>query len=292
MAQEYQQAVRHKIALLLAEGLDEIERATALRRSRWYREQGRVAVPGSTARDAYELLFLDYIGVPLDQVALDVDTPERVAWSSRNPCDTLDACVELGLDTRDVCRHSYERGTQALLSCLDPQLRFGRSYRRIRPHADVCQEWIIRADFDALMGLAIAQARAAAVRGDAPDGAVVWLNGEVIAQAGDLVESDGDPTAHAEANAIRETCLNLGSHDLTGAVLVTTREPCPMCAALAVQTRMTSMIYGASMEELLSDRAVRIDLTAKELAERAPGWTEVIGGVRRHECLDLLRGES
>ena len=73
---------------------------------------------------------------------------------SKNPCPTLEACRRLDLDTRKVCRKSYEKPTQAFLSALDPELRFYRSYETIRPHADVCEERIVRIDLAALMAMA------------------------------------------------------------------------------------------------------------------------------------------
>ena len=83
------------------------------------------------------------------------ETEAEIAWLSRNPCPTLDACQTLGLDARHVCRAAYEKSTQALVSQLDPQLRFLGSYTEIRPHTDRCREWIVHVDFEAMMELAV-----------------------------------------------------------------------------------------------------------------------------------------
>ena len=64
-----------------------------------------------------------------------------------------------------------------------------------------------------------------------PFGAVIVRDGEVIAEAHNTVTSDNDPTAHAEMNAIRAACANLGTFLLEGCEIYTSGEPCPMCLA-------------------------------------------------------------
>jgi hypothetical protein len=56
------------------------------------------------------------------------ESKDEIVWASTNRCSTLDACLEIGLDTRKVCRAVYEKSTQVLISRLDPQLRFLREY--------------------------------------------------------------------------------------------------------------------------------------------------------------------
>jgi len=97
------------------------------------------------------------------------------------------------------------------------------------------------------MDLALAEARAAALRGEVPVGAVVVaLTGEVLAAAGNRRRELSDPTAHAEMLVIREACRVLASDRLTAADLYTTLEPCPMCAAAASLARVRRLYYGAS----------------------------------------------
>jgi hypothetical protein len=97
-------------------------------------------------RQAYQLLFFDYMGLSADDLPVVQETESQITWLSKNPCPTLAACQRLGLDTRTVCRLAYEASTQAFLSYLDPQLRFVRSYDEIRPYAPHCRESILRVD--------------------------------------------------------------------------------------------------------------------------------------------------
>jgi tRNA(adenine34) deaminase len=63
-----------------------------------------------------------------------------VRW--RNPCPTLEACQKLGLDTQVVCKLAYEKPVQAMLSRLDPRLKFTRNYGALRPVSPYCEESI------------------------------------------------------------------------------------------------------------------------------------------------------
>lgn len=146
MTDDFTVKVRQQIEKLSTRGLPEIEAATAAKRVTWCQEHP--LDPGSepTPRLAYERLFFDYMGLSPEDVPVVEETADRIVWRSLNPCPTLDACLALGLDTRQVCRAAYETSTQAFLSQLDPCLRFGRSYEQIRPYAAHCLEWITRVE--------------------------------------------------------------------------------------------------------------------------------------------------
>ena len=88
------------------------------------------------------------------------------------------------------------------------------------------------------MALALAQARAALAHGDVPVGAVTLVDGRVLAARHNERELTGDPTAHAEILALRDTAIALGGWRLTGVTLVVTLEPCPMCAGALVASRV------------------------------------------------------
>ena len=96
------------------------------------------------------------------------------------------------------------------------------------------------AQLDALMELALAEARAAAEHGDVPVGAVVARadTGEVVARRHNERELSTDPTAHAEVLALRDAAAATGSWRLDDYVLVVTLEPCPMCAGAASTARI------------------------------------------------------
>ena len=95
------------------------------------------------------------------------------------------------------------------------------------------------------MHLAIEQARAAAVRGEVPIGAIVVLEERIVSAAGNRTIADCDPTGHAEIIALRAAASAIGNYRLTGAALYVTIEPCAMCAGALVQARITRLIYGA-----------------------------------------------
>jgi cytidine deaminase len=97
------------------------------------------------------------------------------------------------------------------------------------------------------MDIALAEARAAALRGEVPVGAVLIApDGRVVAQAGNRTRELSDPTAHAEVLVIRAACSAAGSERLPGHDLYVTLEPCPMCAAAISNARIGRLYYGAS----------------------------------------------
>lgn len=105
---------------------------------------------------------------------------------------------------------------------------------------------LLTADRDVrFMQAALEEARDAAERGEVPVGAVLVLNDEIIARAGNRTIADCDPTAHAEVIALREASKRIGNYRLTGAALYVTIEPCAMCAGAMIQARIARLVYGA-----------------------------------------------
>ncbi len=136
----------------------------------------------------------------------------------------------------------------------------------------------------AAMRLAYQQAQQALAENEVPVGAVILLEGQVIAAAHNQRETLRDPTAHAEMIAITQAAEALGSWRLTGTTLVVTLEPCPMCAGAIVQARIPRVVYGATdakagavhtLYELLSDR-------------RLNHQAEIVSGVMADECGAIL----
>jgi len=97
-----------------------------------------------------------------------------------------------------------------------------------------------------LMALAITEAKAATEHGDVPVGALVVIDGEVVASRHNERELTGDPTAHAELLAIRDAATAIGSWRLANATVVVTLEPCPMCAGAIQQARVERVVFGAA----------------------------------------------
>ncbi|MGI3170410.1 nucleoside deaminase [Pseudooceanicola sp. C21-150M6] len=101
--------------------------------------------------------------------------------------------------------------------------------------------------FISYMEEALAEARAAAERGEVPVGAVlVGPDGKVVARAGNRTREYSDPSAHAEMLVIRAACALAGSERLPGHTIYVTLEPCAMCAAVIAAARIDKVYYGAS----------------------------------------------
>lgn len=96
-----------------------------------------------------------------------------------------------------------------------------------------------------LMKIALAEAAKATEHGDVPIGALVVVDGTVVARAHNEREQRNDPTAHAEVLALRAAALVTGSSRLDGATLVSTLEPCAMCAGAALLARVGRVVFAA-----------------------------------------------
>jgi tRNA(adenine34) deaminase len=99
---------------------------------------------------------------------------------------------------------------------------------------------------DATMALALVEARGALAHGDVPVGAVTVVDGRVVAARHNERHLSGDPTAHAEILALRDTAAALGGWRLSEVTLVVTLEPCPMCAGALVAARVGRLVFGAA----------------------------------------------
>lgn len=131
---------------------------------------------------------------------------------------------------------------------------------------------------------ALEQAKAAGAAGEVPVGAVVVRDGTVIAAAGNRVEADYNPQAHAEMLAIAEACRVLGRKWLEDCDLYVTLEPCPMCAGALSLARIRRVYYGAADPKSGGvDHGPRV--FAQPTCHHAP---EVIAGVEERRCGELL----
>jgi guanine deaminase len=105
-----------------------------------------------------------------------------------------------------------------------------------------------------------------------PFGAVIVVDGEVVAEGWNQVTSINDPTAHAEIVAIRAACEALGQFELRGAVLYTSCEPCPMCLAAAYWARVDRLVYANTRADAAAiefDDAFLYDQIALPIAEQS-----------------------
>ncbi len=136
------------------------------------------------------------------------------------------------------------------------------------------------------MDIALAEAEAAAARGEVPIGCVIVDgSGTVVAAAGNRTLELRDPTAHAEMLAIREACAKLGSERLTGCDIHVTLEPCPMCAAAISFARLRRLYFGAADEKGGGvEHGPRI--FAQSTCHHVP---EIYGGIGERRAAEMLR---
>jgi len=138
-----------------------------------------------------------------------------------------------------------------------------------------------------MMQLAREAGIAAAAAGDAPIGAVLvdGASGRVVSVAGNRVEQDGDPTAHAEMLAIRAGAAAFGAKRLPGCDLYVTLEPCAMCAQAIAHARIRRLYFGA-----YDPKGGGVDHGARIFTQpTCHHRPEVVGGVMERECGALLR---
>jgi tRNA(adenine34) deaminase len=137
-----------------------------------------------------------------------------------------------------------------------------------------------------LMARALDEARVALAHGDVPIGAVVvrLSDAVVVASAHNEREQRGDPTAHAEVLALQAAARAAGGWRLGGHALVSTIEPCPMCAGAAWAARVDLLVFGAadpragaagSLYNLAADPRLNHEI-------------DVVPGVRGDECAALV----
>ena len=140
-------------------------------------------------------------------------------------------------------------------------------------------------DDECYMREALAEARAAAAEGEVPCGAVVVLDGKVVARGHNRRETDADPSAHAEFLAMTRASQALGRWRLTGCTVYVTLEPCLMCAGLMVNARIDRCVFGAS-DPKGGALGTLFDVSHDE---RLNHEFEVTSGVLATECADELR---
>jgi tRNA(adenine34) deaminase len=142
-----------------------------------------------------------------------------------------------------------------------------------------------RVSDEAFMREALAEARRGLAAGEVPIGAVVVIEGGVVARAHNAPIALHDPTAHAELLALREAAGKAGNYRLTGATLYVTVEPCPMCCGALLQARVARLVYGAGDPKAGAVESLFRLLDDSRLNHRIPAR----GGVLAEASAGLLR---
>ena len=132
---------------------------------------------------------------------------------------------------------------------------------------------------------AIKEAEKAAAIGEVPIGAVVVQNGVVVGRGHNLRETNQDPTAHAEIIAMRDAGSRLNSWRLEDCVLYVTMEPCPMCCGALINSRINTVVFGAS-EPKFGSAGSQLNLL------QFPGFNHnvhIVGPVDQERCSGLMQ---
>ena len=135
------------------------------------------------------------------------------------------------------------------------------------------------------MKQAIRQALIAKDKDEVPVGAVIVLDGKVIARAHNTMEKTQLATVHAEINAINKACKKLKSWRLNGAEMYVTVEPCPMCAGAIVNARISKVYFGAYEQKSGCAESKYSVLTDSGLNHK----TDFEGGIEQETCSNLLK---
>lgn len=122
--------------------------------------------------------------------------------------------------------------------------------------------------------------------GEVPVGALLVLDGVLVAEGGNRTISDCDPSAHAEIVALRQAGQKLQNYRFPGSTLYVTLEPCAMCAMALVHARVARVVYGAADPRTGAAGSV-FDTLISDLHNHR---VAVTGGVLAAQCGDLLRG--
>ena len=139
------------------------------------------------------------------------------------------------------------------------------------------------------MEAAIEACRRGLALGQSPFGCAIALGDRVVARNHNTVVLTTDITAHAEVNAIRAANQAVGDIFLTGAVVATTCEPCPMCMAALHWARVDAVYYGATIADAESAGFNELQVPASELLRIGGSGVKLAGGVLPDECRTLFQ---
>lgn len=128
----------------LEQALIEWAEKISQRRRAWFKQNSDVLnrLKGTEVRKGFQLVMLEYMGIPAEEIVIIEETPIKIKWKSYDFCPYLEAVKILGMDSRVVCKYATEFPVQVLLDILNPRLHFFRNYKKIRPYLEYCEEAI------------------------------------------------------------------------------------------------------------------------------------------------------
>ena len=130
---------------------------------------------------------------------------------------------------------------------------------------------------------ALKEAEKAKLEGNSPFGAVIVSpGGKIVSRGHDMISSSFDPTAHGEIVAIRKLCKKEKNRNFSGYACYSTSEPCPMCLAACLKTKINSFYYGAPME-----KSAKLYIPAEYVISKFRAFkVNLVGGILEKECLE------
>ena len=143
-------------------------------------------------------------------------------------------------------------------------------------------------DHEKYMRMAIAKAREGMSNGQTPFGACVVKNGEVISCQHNLVWEETDITSHAEIVAIREACKVLGTVDLSGCVIYSTTEPCPMCFSAIHWAKIDAIYFGTRIADAQEAGFSELTISNEEMKSQGKSPVQIFGDFMRQENKEVF----
>ncbi len=119
-----------------------INESMCQKRLKWLDEKMDSINETSLLKKVYTLLLIKKMEIDPSEVPIIYEDDKRITWRSYNWCPVLEACKELNLDTREICRKGWEESVNKFIKKINPKLRFSRKYETLRPHGKFCEETI------------------------------------------------------------------------------------------------------------------------------------------------------
>ncbi|MEM8544459.1 MAG: nucleoside deaminase [Cyanobacteria bacterium P01_H01_bin.119] len=139
---------------------------------------------------------------------------------------------------------------------------------------------------EAFMRVAIEEA----YKSQTPFGAVIVKGRDIVERSGNTVQSDNDPTCHAEVNVIRKLTRRLHNASVSdGYTLYTTCEPCAMCAATCLWAGINNIVYGVGADDFADSNPNMINISCEEVFKKSPESYSIEGGLLMEDCKQLHR---
>ena len=143
----------------------------------------------------------------------------------------------------------------------------------------------MKSNYEKFMKIALDEAKKAFLKDEVPVGAVIVKDNKIIAKAHNLCKKKQDATAHAEIEAIKKASKKIGSYRLIDCTMFVTLEPCPMCMGAIINSRINTLVYGAS-DKKSGACGGKIDIATDKIFNHK---TNIQKGILKEQCSTLLK---